>query len=187
MTQARALDSDARVVSFKKLFWLRHWGGDFEFGCFWSCVSQDRKCVVMQDWLVDTGADVHAAGKSSWRGKRSYPLKPTSVKLRGVSGADFQAFGTCLVKGTSGKQPIELEGIRRRCALSGSRLRRVYFFDLRVAQLAWCTLQATEANNKHPQTRSAELRAEIRVAHWHWIDSRDCHSVGRRRETCPRT
>ena len=65
----------------------------------------------MQDWLVDTGADVHAPGKSSWRGKKCYPLKPTSVKLRGVSGADFQAFGTCLVKGTSGKQPIELEGI----------------------------------------------------------------------------
>ena len=81
----------------------------------------------MQDRLVDIPADVHVMDKLSWIRLGSHPLKPTTVKLRGASGADLHAFGTCQVRGTSGKQPRALEVIfsegARRCLLSGTQLR----------------------------------------------------------------
>ena len=43
----------------------------------------------MQDWLVDTPPDVYVMNKLSWIRLGSRPLKPTAVKLRGGSGADF--------------------------------------------------------------------------------------------------
>ena len=40
----------------------------------------------MQDWPVDTGADVHAMTNSCGTDMESPTLKPTTVKLRGATG-----------------------------------------------------------------------------------------------------
>ena len=85
---------------------------------FCHACHETGRYFVMQDRLVDIPADVHVMDKLSWIRLGSHPLKPTTVKLRGASGADLHAFGTCQVRGTSGKQPRALEVMTRSSPLT---------------------------------------------------------------------
>ena len=75
---------------------------NFDLNFFCHACHETGRYFVMQDRLVDTPAHVHVLDKLSWIRLGSHPLKPTTVKLRGASGADLHAFGTCQVRGTSG-------------------------------------------------------------------------------------
>ena len=78
-------------------------------------------------------------------------LKPTSAKLRGATGAELHALGTCLVKGASREQPIELEVIvPGKCSKLPTLLiqileAQVHLFNLTVSQLDWQRIQATQS------------------------------------------
>ena len=129
----------------------------------------------MQDRLVDTPADVHVMDKLSWIRLGSHPLKPTTVKLRGASGADLHALGKCQVRGTSGKQPMALEVIfsegARTCLLSGTQLRR-QACTVSISQLlSWIGKGSSRANLQRIAGRdvlvlrvpSVELAHEVTV------------------------
>ena len=131
----------------------------------------------MQDRLVDTPADVHVIDKLSWIRLGSHPLKPTTVKLRGASGADLHALGKCQVRGTSGKQPMALEVAfsegARTCLLSGTQLRR-QACTVSISQLlSWIGKRSSRAKLQRIagrdvlvlRVRSVELTNEVTVKH----------------------